>query len=96
MELDGKTSLIRVIASENREGQLRFLNGKLVSALTLARTGEDAVLEILSWPEPEIRVSSIVEPLVPNVSASLAVLLMQSCRDRDELQEDRQTHGVRS
>ena len=87
MELDGKTSLIRVLATDEREGQLRFFNGKLVSALTPTRAGEGAVLEILGWHEPEIRVSSIAKPMAPNVSASLASLLVQSCRDQDELRE---------
>ena len=88
MELDGKTSLVRVLSPDEHEGQLRFLNGTLVSALTQSVTGEDAVLEILSWPDPEIRISNIVEPLVPNVRASLASLLLRSCQNQDELQEN--------
>ncbi len=85
MEMDGKTSLVRVFAPDNREGQLRFLNGKLVSALTHERTGDEAAVEILNWPDPEIRLSSIVEPLVPNVHTNLTGLLLRSCHERDEL-----------
>lgn len=85
MEMDGKTSLVRVFASNGREGQLRFLNGKLVSALTTGHTGDEAAVEILNWPDPEIRLSFIVEPLVPNVNTSLAGLLLRSCHEQDEL-----------
>ena len=89
MEMDGKTSLVRVFASGNREGQLRFLNGRLVSALTTERTGDEAAVEILNWPDPEIRLSSIAEPLVPNIMTSLAGLLLRSCHEQDELSGDR-------
>ncbi len=85
MEIDGKTSLVRVRASGNREGELCFMKGKLVSAQVATHSGDDAVVEILRWPEPEIRISDVASaPPASNVRALLAGLLLRSAHDRDE------------
>lgn len=84
MEIDGKTGAVRVLAAENREGWFSFLDGKLVGAMTRTGTGDDAALDILSWPEPEIRVFNKVELLVPNIGTSLAGILLRSSQWQDE------------
>ena len=85
MEIDGKTGAVRVTSTENREGWFAFQNGKLVSAMTLGCTGEDAALKILGWPAPEIRVFNKVELLVPNMHTGLTSLLLRSSQCQDEL-----------
>ncbi len=84
MALDGKTSVVRVLASQSREGHLRFLGGQLVGAAAGTASGDDAALEILGWPEPEIRLANLAEPLPPNVQTSLSGLLMRSAQAQDE------------
>ncbi len=85
MEIDGKTGAVRVLSTENREGWFAFENGKLISAMTLNSTGEEAALEILGWPAPEVRVFNKVELMVPNMHTSLTGLLLQSSQCQDEL-----------
>ena len=85
MEIDGKTGAVRVLSTEDREGWFAFENGKLVSAMTLGSAGEEAALEILGWPTPEVRVFNKVELLVPNMHTSLTGLLLRSSQSQDEL-----------
>lgn len=85
MEIDGKTGAVRVLSTGNREGWFAFESGKLVSAMTLNYTGEEAALKILGWPAPEVRVFNKVELLVPNMHTSLTGLLLRSSQCQDEL-----------
>ena len=85
MEIDGKTGAVRVLSTENREGWFAFENGRLVSAMAQGCAGEEAALEILGWPAPEIRVFNKVELLVPNMHTSLTGLLLRSSQSQDEL-----------
>ncbi len=85
MEIDGKTGAVRVLSTESREGWFAFENGKLISAMTMDCAGEEAALEILGWPAPEVRVFNKVELLVPNMRTSLTGLLLRSSQYQDEL-----------
>lgn len=78
MEKEGRTSLVSVLSCDARQGQLRVVKGKLVSALTDTAQGDAAVVEMLKWRDPEIRVSAVFEPQVPNMRTRLDDLLPQS------------------
>lgn len=87
MELEKKTSLVRVQAGADRRGQLCFERGALVNASVAGsgEQGEAAVVTMLGWREPELRVSSQLFAMPPrNVVTSLATLLMESAHTLDE------------
>lgn len=84
MEIDGKSSAVRVLSTGNREGELRFFDGKLVSASTPTLRGDEAAMEILQWPAPEIRITDSRDPWEPNVQRSLTSLLLHCCQQQDE------------
>lgn len=87
MELDKKTSLVRVQAGGGRAAQLYFDHGALVHAGILGAEGKQgpaAVVEMLGWREPQLRISNAFELPARNVAASLSTLLMESAHTLDE------------
>jgi predicted regulator of Ras-like GTPase activity (Roadblock/LC7/MglB family) len=83
LELERKTCGLRVRANGN-EGRLAFHQGRLVDAQSGALRGREAAYEIVAWPEAEIRIEvAEVDGEGPLVE-SIAHILLDGCRLRDE------------
>ncbi len=83
LELEHKTCALTVEAA-GVFGQLAFLGGRLVDAAAGALLGEEAALEIVTWENADIEMSSL-EPAHPvAIEAQLSFLLMEGMRRKDE------------
>lgn len=66
------------LRSEHQTGYIAFLDGRLVDAQTGNLNGDDAALEILSWPDPTLDPRMGVIPLARTVESPLLDLLSYS------------------
>ncbi len=72
------------IQSGQLTGRIFFRDGQVLDATTAMASGDDAMLEILAWPEPEIEVLGGCRARERRVTRPLSDLLLDSCRIRDE------------
>ena len=61
-----------------------FREGQILDATTATASGDEAMMAILAWPEPEIEVLGGCRVRAKRVTRSLSELLLESCRIRDE------------
>ncbi len=94
MDLDCKTGNLEILVP-GRHGTMCFENGRLTYAVAGNRSGDEAVFEILTWPDPEIRVSNFVEAPAANVDTPLSSLLLEGCHALDE-KDDAESLGEKS
>ncbi len=89
---DKQTCILR-LQQDNQIAILCMKNGDLLDAQTKKRGGkstkyrEDAVIEMLGWPQPEIELLPLTKPIKKQITKSLEFLLLESCRFQDENQE---------
>lgn len=80
---------IRLVQNQ-REGLLTIANGELIYASVGARTGDEAVYELLAWEDGEFHVSDEVEGLPPrNVQTPWGMLLLDALHRIDEERAER-------
>ena len=76
------------IKSGQQVGRVFFREGQILDATTATASGDDAMLDLLAWPEPDIEVVGGCRARKRRVTRSLSDLLLESCRIRDELRSD--------
>jgi len=84
LEMERKTCSLQVSAAAGREGRLFFRAGKLVGAETGELAGGEAALEIVTWEQADIEISSGSAVAGPPLPGGLAFLLMEAMRLKDE------------
>jgi hypothetical protein len=90
LEMERKTCSLHVEAAAiaeagaGRKGRLFFRTGKLVGAETGELTGGDAALEIVTWEQADVEISSGCAVTGPPLPGGLAFLLMEAMRLQDE------------
>jgi len=83
LEMERKTCTLR-IRSQGRVGFLCLRDGQLMEADNGNGRGDAAALDIVSWDDAEIEISSVCKIKEPKVKASLSYLLMEGFRLKDE------------
>ncbi len=83
MELDGKSAMLRILDGERR-GLLYFREGQPQYAATEDSLGDAALVDMLSWRRPQIRVYDPHESRTTNLSGSLKGLLLDACHNLDQ------------
>jgi len=89
--LSGLTGVLAV-GSGARAAEVRFLEGEIVAAEAAGRSGEEALLELLSWPEGHFSFS----PGDPGKRAPLGPfdqVLLDACRRLDESRREAEAVG---
>ncbi len=84
--------LVLSVGSGPRVAELRFREGEIVSAEAGGRSGEEAVLELLSWPEGHFSFA----PGAPGPEAPLGSfnqILLDACRRLDETRRGEERSG---
>ncbi len=84
LEMERKTCSLQVAAAAGRQGRLFFRAGKLVGAETGELTGGEAALEIVTWEQADVEISSGAAVAGPPLPGGLAFLLMEAMRLKDE------------
>ena len=98
MELDCKTGNLDIF-SPGHHGTMCFESGRLIHAITECLHGEEAVFEIMSWQDPEIRISNFTTTPASNIETSLSTLLLHGCKaidEKDDAQQPAQSGGAPS
>ncbi len=88
IEMDRKTCTVKVRAGK-QSALLHFRDGKLLDASTPTARGDDAVLELVCWPRPVIEIVSGRVHCERTVRSSLASVLLEAFRRRDEQERAR-------
>lgn len=84
-----KPAYVRLVR-HGHEGILAFDHGELTYASIGALTGEEAVLELLSWEDGEFHATDAVEALpTPNVTTPWSMLLLDGLQKIDEARAQR-------
>jgi predicted regulator of Ras-like GTPase activity (Roadblock/LC7/MglB family)/CheY-like chemotaxis protein len=83
LEMERKTCTLR-IRSKGRVGFLCFRDGQLLEADNGSGRGDAAALDIVSWDETEIELSSVCKIREGRITGSLSYLLMEGLRLKDE------------
>ncbi len=76
MELYQKTGTLQIQSNE-RQGEIQFENGSLTHAVTGTWAGNPALLEILGWQSPEIRVSKRICTQPSNITGPWSSFLLE-------------------
>jgi hypothetical protein len=80
IEMERRTCTL-FVASEERRGVLRFIDGSLVDARSPTREGDAAALEIFGWPTSIFAIHRVVSaPPVATIHRSLTHLLLDAAR----------------
>jgi len=88
----GRLTGVLSVGSGPRVAELRFREGEIVSAEAGGRSGEEAVLELLSWPEGHFSFA----PGAPGPEAPLGSfnqILLDACRRLDETRRGEERSG---
>ncbi len=88
LEMERKTCTLR-IRSKGRVGFLCLRDGQLLEADNGHGRGDEAALDIISWDETEIEISSVCKIKEARIKASLGYLLMEAFRLKDERERSR-------
>ena len=83
LELEGKTCLLRVF-SKGRQGDLVFVKGALVDAVTENDEGDRAALKIFSWNATKVQIHQTTDAQRHRTTQSLAHLVLDAVRIADE------------
>jgi predicted regulator of Ras-like GTPase activity (Roadblock/LC7/MglB family)/CheY-like chemotaxis protein len=83
LEMERKTCTLR-IHSKGRVGFLCFREGLLLEADNGSGRGDAAALDIVSWDETEIELSSVCKIKESRINGSLGYLMMEGLRLKDE------------
>jgi hypothetical protein len=84
LEMERKTCSLHIAAAAGRQGRLFFRAGRLVGAETGELTGGEAALEIVTWEQADVEISSGSAVAGPPLPGGLAFLLMEAMRLKDE------------
>jgi CheY-like chemotaxis protein len=87
VEIEKKTYTLKIRTPE-KEGYLYFNQGTLLDAETESRNGFEAALEIVSWSNAEIEISSGCRKKQNNINVPLPHILMEGYRIKDEKEGD--------
>lgn len=83
LEMEEKTCTLTVTSNE-RIGNLYFLEGELINAKTETSEGEQAAFEIIGWDETEIEINYSCKNKTKTITSPLSFVLMESCKIKDE------------
>lgn len=90
VEIEQKTLSLKILSNQ-KEGYLFFVEGKLIHAQYEIYQGEEAACKIVCWENVEIEIIEKFKKVKPTIQNSLTNLLMESARLKDEA--DRQTEN---
>lgn len=80
-----KKSCTLAVKSHYKEGRLFFRHGDLVDAEAGKLKGLRAALNVISWEEPQIKISSICERTERVIQLPIQVICLEAMRQKDEL-----------
>ena len=87
VEMERKTCTLRVISGLS-VGHLYFDHGVLLEARCGSLDGDDAALEIMTWPQPEITIISTCDVTTRTIRSSASFFIMEALRLQDEASQD--------
>lgn len=87
--MERQTCIMEVYLSANHWGHFCFVEGELHDAVCGELTGESAAMEMISWENVRLNIKQILNTsgVVRKIDKNLMLLLMESSRRRDEVQE---------
>lgn len=83
IEMERKTCILDV-ASAGKVGNLYFIKGELIEAVTGDKNGDAAAYEILCWDTAEIEIEPTCSKRKKNITLPLNHILMEAFRLKDE------------
>jgi predicted regulator of Ras-like GTPase activity (Roadblock/LC7/MglB family)/ActR/RegA family two-component response regulator len=92
VEMEKKTCTLK-IGSQGRKGTLYFQEGILVDADNGVDEHEKAAFDIVGWEDTEIEIESICRKKTREIQSSLAYVLMEGYRLRDERLKTTEVHS---
>jgi hypothetical protein len=87
--MERQTCIMEVYLSANHWGHFCFVEGELHDAVYGDVDGESAAMEMISWENVRLNIKQILNTsdVVRKIDKNLMLLLMESSRRRDEVQE---------
>jgi len=88
--MERQTCIMEVYLSTNHWGHFCFVEGELHDAVYGDLSGEEAAMEMISWENVRLNIKQILNTsgIVRKIDKNLMLLLMESSRRLDEVQED--------
>lgn len=88
--MERQTCIMEVYLSANHSGHFCFVEGELHDAVYGDLNGEEAAMEMIAWENVRLNIKQILNAssVVRKIDKNLMLLLMESSRRRDEIQEN--------
>jgi len=88
--MEQQTCIMEVYLSANHWGHFCFVEGELYDAVYGDLNGEIAAMEMISWENVRLNIKQILNTssVVRKIDKNLMLLMMESSRRRDEVQEN--------
>ena len=88
--MEQQTCIMEVYLNTNHWGHFCFVEGELYDAVYGDLSGETAAMEMISWENVRLNIKQILNTsgVVRKIDKNLMLLLMESSRRRDEVQEN--------
>lgn len=88
--MERQTCIMEVYLNTNHWGHFCFVEGELYDAVYGELHGETAAMEMISWENVRLNIKQILNTsgIVRRIDKNLMLLLMESSRRRDEVQEN--------
>jgi CheY-like chemotaxis protein len=91
IEVEGKTCTLFVFSNTHHRGVLHFQSGRLINASSGGLTGNQAVIEMVTWENVKLSLHELtLEPdeSAINITSDLMFLLMEGARLKDETEAE--------
>ncbi|MBP1710962.1 MAG: Protein with response regulator receiver domain [Deltaproteobacteria bacterium] len=88
--MEQQTCIMEVYLNTNNTGHFCFVEGELYDAVCGSLTGEDAAMEMIAWENVRLNIKQILNTssVDRKIDKNLMLLMMESSRRRDEVQEN--------
>ncbi len=88
--MEQQTCIMEVYLNTNNTGHFCFVEGELYDADCGSLTGEDAAMEMIAWENVRLNIKQILNTssVDRKIDKNLMLLMMESSRRRDEVQEN--------
>ncbi|PKN82286.1 MAG: hypothetical protein CVU51_13510 [Deltaproteobacteria bacterium HGW-Deltaproteobacteria-1] len=88
--MEQQTCIMEVYLNTNNTGHFCFVEGELYDSVCGNLTGEDAAMEMIAWENVRLNIKQILNTssVDRKIDKNLMLLMMESSRRRDEVQEN--------